>query len=92
MSIQPPLEWPKKITPSQYAKRWYVKRTQHSVINDIKAGRLAGVKEGASWYVWVNADLTPCKPSQAPSLYQEKPALTPAAALAVQKVLKAAKG
>lgn len=52
-------EWPKLISASAYAKRWYVDRTPKSVINDIKAGRLPGEKDGNSWCVWVHADMTP---------------------------------
>lgn len=52
-------EWPKLISASAYAKRWYVDRTPKSIINDIKAGNLPGKKDGNSWCVLVNADMTP---------------------------------
>lgn len=55
----PKSEWPKLISVSAYAKRWYVDRTPKSVINDIKAGNLPGKKDGNSWCVLVNADMTP---------------------------------
>jgi len=55
----PKTEWPKLISVGAYAKRWYVDRTPKSVINDIKAGRLPGEKDGNNWCVWVNADMTP---------------------------------
>lgn len=61
-------EWPKLISASAYAKRWYVDRTPKSVINDIKAGRLPGEKDGNSWCVWVNADLTPAIDAPKPKL------------------------
>lgn len=64
----PKTEWPKLISASAYAKRWYVDRTPKSVINDIKAGRLPGEKDGNSWCVWVNADLSPANEKLQPKL------------------------
>ena len=64
----PKTEWPKLISASAYAKRWYVDRTPKSVINDIKSGRLPGEKDGNSWCVWVNADLTPAIDAPKPKL------------------------
>jgi hypothetical protein len=61
MITAPKTEWPKLISASKYAKRWYVDRTPKSIINDIKAGRLPGEKDGSSWCVWVNADLSPAR-------------------------------
>ena len=66
-AIQKP-EWPKLISASAYAKRWYVDRTPKSIINDIKAGRLPGEKDGNSWCVWVNADMTPAVDAPRPKL------------------------
>lgn len=43
----PKTEWPKLITASAYAKRWYVDRTPKSIINDIKSGKLPGEMDGS---------------------------------------------
>lgn len=79
-------EWPKLISASAYAKRWYVDRTPKSVINDIKSGKLPGEKDGNNWCVWVNADMTPAVGVPKPKLVAT--VMPNAAALAkVQSIL-----
>lgn len=64
----PKTEWPKLISVSAYAEARFVDRTAKSIINDIKAKRLPGEKQGGCWYVWVNADLSPANEKLQPKL------------------------
>ena len=66
-------EWPKKMAASDFAKRWFVSRTKESVINDVKSGHLPGVQDGAQWFVWVNADLSPAHGYRGPVTRTETP-------------------
>lgn len=50
-------ERPKLISASGYAEARLVDRTAKSIINDIKAKRLPGEKQGGCWYVWVKTYL-----------------------------------
>lgn len=53
--------WPKKMTVRRYRELNYADdgRSQNTVVNDIKQGKLPGVKEGRKWYVYVLPDGSP---------------------------------
>lgn len=85
----PKTEWPKLMSASAYAEARFVDRTAKSIINDIKADRLPGEKQGGCWYVWVNADLSPANEKLQPKLVAT---VTPNAAVLakVQSILSRA--
>lgn len=53
--------WPKKMPVSEFRKLHYTEngRCQNAVINDIRQGRLPGIKEGSRWYIYVLPDNSP---------------------------------
>jgi hypothetical protein len=54
-------KWPKRQSVSNYIAANYADgdRSRDAVINDIKAGRLPGVKFGRKWYIYVLPDGEP---------------------------------
>ncbi|WP_020208990.1 hypothetical protein [Gilvimarinus chinensis] len=68
--------WPKRLSSTNYAKRWDADLTAETVNNRIKSGKLPGGRdEGGRYFVWVHQDLSPAwdyegpifAPSQEPS-------------------------
>lgn len=67
-------QWPKRMSASAYAKRWYVDITARTIANRIERGQLPGGQdEAGQWYVWVNFDHTPAFDYTPPDGYDNRP-------------------
>jgi hypothetical protein len=60
-------QWPKRLSASNYAKRWDADLCARTIINRVKANKLPGGQdEGGRWFVWVHSDYTPAWNYQGP--------------------------